>query len=510
MFVTRGVRPRFLLQVLPRPRVRRSYYAYCGLIATGAVFWDANQSSKTFVLADSRTEPMGARADFMLEKDYDTFEKEYEFVEVIGKGGFAEIWKVKHKLTGLVRAAKIVTLDTHNDYRLFRNEVDVLKRLDSPYNVRIVNSYISTNRSGFRNPSGSRRGAIVYHFIKGDDLLDTINQRIATKNKYTDEEIALITKHILKAICYVHHCGILHRDIKPENFIVERDDSPERFNLRLIDFGLSHSLTSGSGTGDRASGTWFYSAPETISNSYSAKSDLWSAGIILTMLASQGTALIGRSTSMGIAGVKRIRDPVFISTEIDKLVKIGISHELVHLLKRMLDPSIESRITPLDALNDPVLSPPTAEPSSVDRWRRSKSVFESLPLFARHVRRLYVHEMNDSDFPRLRFLFRIIDKEARGTVTIADDGTDYQFGYREFLAAGLEDGDIQGRLESFFKFLSNGGDLITDEILLEKFPGLDTNAIRHMIGSCRPGDSRETSNSMSFDDFQRCMLTPLT
>ncbi len=216
---------------------------------------------------------------------------------------------------------------------------------------------------------------------------------------------------------------------------------------------------------------------------------------------------------MGIAGVKRIRDPDFISAEVNKLVKLGISADLIYLLKRMLDPNVDTRIDPLDALNDPVLSPTpgvSTEDEAIRKWRRAKSTFDSLPLFARHVRRLFVHEMNDSEFPHLRYLFRMVDQQARGIVNIPEEDGDRYFEYGEFITLGLEDNDLEGRLGSFFRFLSNGEDLIREEALLEKFPGLNIQVMRRMIRSCEPGELPNKINPMNLGDFRRCMLKSVT
>ena len=450
----------------------------------------------------------------MQEKDYIAFQQEYEFVDNIGSGGFAEIWKVRHKLTGMIRAAKVVKLNTDSEYRVFRNEVDVLKKLDSPYNVRIVDSYYSRGESAFGNRGNQRRGVIVYHYIKGIDLLDTINQRISTKQKFTNEEIVTITKQILKSVCYVHNSGFFHRDIKPENFIVELDDSPCGFNLKLIDFGLSRSSNVAAYPNERTSGTWFYSAPEAATNAYTDKSDVWSVGVIITMLASQGAALIGRSTSMGMAGVKRIRDPEFIHSEIEKLSKRGISPNMIDLLKKMLDPDARFRISPSNALNDVALSPTSTnediEIGGMTRWQKARSTYDLLPLFARNMRRLFVHHVDDCELSRLRYLFRILDKQAKGYVTIPGTSDEERFGYEEFLSVGLETEDMLARWNDIFTYVSGGNDVVTVQSLHRIFPGLDQSVVQEMIQSCRPGDVWNPDLVLSFGDFERCMNTEVT
>lgn len=458
------------------------------------------------------------RPDFTFEKDIGEFEKDYEFLEVIGEGGFAEIWKVRHKLTGMVRAAKIVELKTEHEYAVFLNEVDVLKRLDSPYNVRILGSFVS---EAVRRPFKSecpRKGIIVYHYIHGLDLLDTINKRIALKESFSEQEIVSVTKQILKAICYVHNSGFVHRDIKPENFIVEVDDSPCGFNLKLIDFGLSRQMDQLTQT-ERTSGTWFYAAPETAYNLYTQKSDVWSAGVIITMIASQGSALIGRSTSMGIAAVRRIRDPDFVAAEVEKLAKRGISEELISLLKRMLDPNMETRISPNDALSHTALTSGSSldyslHSEALARWHEARKRYNSLPIFGKIMRLLYVHEMDDSEFPRLRYLFRILDKQAESTIfekSLEDSvKTRMGIGYEEFLAMGLEDGEVTHRLDTFFILLSGGNKTLSFERFSHWLPTCSAEEVLQIWRSCAPERSRKVEGAMSMEDFRQCMLTEPT
>ena len=483
---------------------------------SAAVFVVISERNRDCIHTDDRVPRVLTRTDMIQEKDYESFREDYELVEVIGTGGFAEIWKVRHKVTGMIRAAKIVKLSTENEYRVFRNEVEVLKKLDSPYNVRIVASYLSRDRSRPEERWNSRLGVIIYHYIKGSDLLDTINQRIAAKKKFSEPEIVSITKQILKALCYVHNCGFLHRDIKPENFIVEMDDSPCGFNLKIIDFGLSRASTVYTQSNERLSGTWFYSAPETVSNSYTDKSDVWSVGVIITMLVSQGTALIGRSTSMGMAGIKRVRDPDFISSEIEKLKHRDISPDMIKLLKRILDPKVSSRISPEDALDDVALVSSSAhnypKTDALNRWKRSRSDQASLPLFAKYMRRLFVHEIDDSELSRLRYLFRILDTKARGYVTITGivDGSEERYGYEEFLSTGLDAENVRDRWDVFFKYISGGKNILTLDGLCELFPGLSQDVVKDMMQSCRPEESLDPQFVMSRDDFERCMNTKIS
>lgn len=86
------------------------------------------------------------------------------------------------------------------------------------------------------------------------------------------------------ALKHLHAARIVHRDIKPSNFLANADCS----DCKLADFGLS---SADDGRLSRA-GTSGYRSPEALLDGpTSAKSDVWSAGVMVA-------ALVGRRESV--------------------------------------------------------------------------------------------------------------------------------------------------------------------------------------------------------------------
>lgn len=114
-----------------------------------------------------------------------------------------------------------------------RNEIAVLKTLDHPHVVRILETF-DYNQQIF----------VVMEVCAGGDLY--------TRDPYTEDQAARIVTAVLRAVAYMHERGVIHRDIKYEN-IMYVSDSPQA-NIKLIDFGLSkeikehESLQEGAGT----------------------------------------------------------------------------------------------------------------------------------------------------------------------------------------------------------------------------------------------------------------------
>jgi serine/threonine protein kinase len=90
---------------------------------------------------------------------------------------------------------------------------------------------------------------------------------------------------ILKAIKYMHDCGVVHRDLKPENILIEKDPKSEEVSMiKVTDFGLS-KLATPSEIMMESCGTPAYVAPEVLhKKGYRREVDMWSAGVIFYTL----------------------------------------------------------------------------------------------------------------------------------------------------------------------------------------------------------------------------------
>ena len=88
-------------------------------------------------------------------------------------------------------------------------------------------------------------------------------------------------KSLFEAINHCHALNIVHGDIKPDNIMINK------YNMvRLIDFGLSKSNTTGKGKHREIRGTPYYLAPEVLDGLYGNQVDIWAIGIILYTLVS--------------------------------------------------------------------------------------------------------------------------------------------------------------------------------------------------------------------------------
>ena len=126
----------------------------------------------------------------------------YEKVKLLGEGAFGEVWLIRHKLLGKEFALKIIKKDPKLDTRKIENEIKILRKLDHPFILKIIEFTLLLNNY-----------YIVTEYYPGGELFDIIEQ----KKRFTERETSYIIYQILLAVRYCHYMKIVHRDIKPEN-----------------------------------------------------------------------------------------------------------------------------------------------------------------------------------------------------------------------------------------------------------------------------------------------------
>jgi serine/threonine protein kinase len=164
----------------------------------------------------------------------------YRLSRWIGKGSFGQVMLAEDLGSGRFVAIKRVTaLSGHcrekNMLRLLR-EISLQRRLDHPNIVKILDVLPIADGSRSRNsaPEDSFDCYIVMEY-GGCTLRQYMDDRTRTLGHHG---VHSIFAQLLRAVAYIHSCGIVHRDIKPDNILidVQADGNPI---VRLADFGLS-------------------------------------------------------------------------------------------------------------------------------------------------------------------------------------------------------------------------------------------------------------------------------
>src|SRR5690606_41852119 len=111
----------------------------------------------------------------------------YDILKVLGHGGFSAVFKARRKTDGAIVALKQLDLTIDNEsqkeYKDFKEEVDILKKLDHPNIVKVYGEYILDHK-----PS------LEMEYIEGETLETLLKQekigRASCREKVEITEVA--------------------------------------------------------------------------------------------------------------------------------------------------------------------------------------------------------------------------------------------------------------------------------------------------------------------------------
>ena len=186
----------------------------------------------------------------------------FEFMFLIGRGGFSKVWKVKWKKTGQIFALKemskprIIEKKCEDTILLER---DLLSKMNHPFIVNMHFSFQDLNSL-----------YLVMDLITGKDL----RYHLSKQQKFSAEISKFFLACTILGLEYIHYNNILHRDIKPDNLVLD-----ENGYVKITDFGISRKMDNM--IKGESSGTPGYMAPEVMCGKpHSIDSDYYCLGIM--------------------------------------------------------------------------------------------------------------------------------------------------------------------------------------------------------------------------------------
>lgn len=207
------------------------------------------------------------------------FDGRYEQLELIGRGGFSEVWKVRDTQTGVIQALKIYSPEKgvdDNGIEMLTREFALLCDANHPNLLRPSYFAICRDTSDLAHRS---LPYLVLPFCQRGNI-----SRL--RGQLSERDAWILIRDVASALAYLHNMKppIIHQDIKPENILIGNDGS-----YQLSDFGVSTQVRS---TMNRASdaidhiqsaGTISYMAPERFSrnNMPILANDIYSLGVMV-------------------------------------------------------------------------------------------------------------------------------------------------------------------------------------------------------------------------------------
>jgi hypothetical protein len=162
---------------------------------------------------------------------------DWELEELLGVGGFGEVWKARNPLLDGVPSVALKFCLDHSMAQYLRNEAAVLNRVmrqgRHPGIVTLERTYLSAETP-----------CLEYEFIVGGDLSALIQTWHRSDPKPAAVEICRVFHRLAEVVGFAHgqNPPIVHRDLKPANVL--RQIGPDgSTQLKIADFGIGGVAT---------------------------------------------------------------------------------------------------------------------------------------------------------------------------------------------------------------------------------------------------------------------------
>ena len=332
----------------------------------------------------------------------------YQIIRKIGEGSYGSVFLAINSLTKQNVAIKKINKIKENeiDELEIKNEIDILRNLDHPNIVKIIEFY-TTEKAYY----------LITDYCPSGELYNQIT------NSYNEYQLAVLFYQIFSGLYYLHTNNIIHRDLKLENILINEIEKDNKTNLKyfwikIIDFGTS-KIFSKHKKEKSIVGSSYYIAPEVLNQSYNEKCDTWSVGVILYMLISGKAPFDGKDDFEIIENIKK-----GIYDDENKRL-LNSSEEVQDLVHKLLEINIKKRLSAHEALQHPWFYKFNGKSlysnisideikQYLDRLRK----FQIHSKFEQMVLAFIVHNINDNDeIKDILKIFRLFNTNDDGKLT---------------------------------------------------------------------------------------------
>ena len=277
----------------------------------------------------------------------------YEILGPLGFGATSRVDKARDKIIGRTVAIKTLvhSFGAAPQQKQFLREAQIVGQLSHPAIVNLFDVGIEETGIAY----------LVMEYINGRTLL-----QLLAESPVPWPRACAWAADLAHALGRAHQAGIIHGDVKPANIMVTEDG-----HVKLSDFGIARFATQVSGSG-RIMGTPAYLAPEQIlGEPHSARSDLFSLGIVLYQMLTGVPPFDGSSVAAVCAQILSAQ-PVPPSKRNPALPE-GLDHIVMRCLaKDPADryPSCEALAASLYPLARQTPAPAAIPPARISWWSR--------------------------------------------------------------------------------------------------------------------------------------------
>jgi serine/threonine protein kinase len=238
----------------------------------------------------------------------------YRVERVLGRGGMATVYLVRHTTLGTLHALKVLDMSSPIVRERLLLEGRVQARLRHPNLVSVTDVIDVHGAPG-----------LLMEYVAGPDLEAWIHG-----NKPDLQSASQMFCGILSAMEQAHALGYVHRDLKPTNVLLARDIG--RWTPKVTDFGIAKVLhREHAGHQTQAGfpvGTPSFMAPEQVKRAADVdeRADIFSLGCILYQLVTHRLAFPGDNMLdvFNASSSGRYRDPAELVPELPESMCQGL------------------------------------------------------------------------------------------------------------------------------------------------------------------------------------------
>eukprot|EP01024_Parvocaulis_polyphysoides_P053220 TRINITY_DN52949_c0_g1_i2.p2 TRINITY_DN52949_c0_g1~~TRINITY_DN52949_c0_g1_i2.p2 ORF type:complete len:177 (-),score=11.24 TRINITY_DN52949_c0_g1_i2:744-1274(-) len=133
----------------------------------------------------------------------------YEFIQLLGKGAYGQVWKARDKITLDLVTVKVIQVaeQEEQEFDKIQREIAHLKECNHPNVVRYLDSY-STDRHLW----------IIMEYCGGGSVSDLLSAALGKSSTLPEGVISYVVKETLKGLIYLHSINVFRRDMVAVNY----------------------------------------------------------------------------------------------------------------------------------------------------------------------------------------------------------------------------------------------------------------------------------------------------
>ena len=199
----------------------------------------------------------------------DRIDERFVVEALVGQGGLAEVYRVRHVELGTVRALKLLVWNSPKMADRLVREGRIQAQIQHPNVVSVSDIVRHDGKVG-----------LIMDYVEHETLESYLARHGAIP---LDQGLKLVAS-ILSALVAAHAMGVLHRDIKPGNVMLAI--TPDGLVPKVADFGIAKAMSEELRAGATVEGTTMgspgYLAPEQVldASSVDERTDIFAVGVV--------------------------------------------------------------------------------------------------------------------------------------------------------------------------------------------------------------------------------------